>query len=65
MGSIGVTLPPERVYLGGHTDMEVSLQHNGNPMIDAMVHLFSDRNSLRMVNEVTKAVFYSDRGEER
>ena len=60
LGSIGVTLPPERVYLGGHTDMEVSLQHNGNPMIDAMVHLFSDRNSLRMVNEVTKAVFYSD-----
>ena len=60
LGSIGVTPPPERVYLGGHTDMEVSLQHNGNPMIDAMVHLFSDRNSLRMVNEVTKAVFYSD-----
>lgn len=60
LGSIGVTLPPERVYLGGHTDMEVSLQHNGNPMIDAMIHLFSDRNSLRMVNEVTKAVFYSD-----
>lgn len=60
LGSIGVTLPPERVYLGGHTDIEVSLQHNGNPMIDAMVHLFSDCNSLRMVNEVTKAVFYSD-----
>ena len=29
-------------------------------MIEAMVHLFSDKNSLRMVNEVTKAVFHSD-----
>lgn len=58
--SIGITLPPERVYLGGHTDIEVHLQHNGNPMIDAMVHLFHDKNSLRMVNEVTKEVFHSD-----
>lgn len=58
--SIGITLPPERVYLGGHTDIEVHLQLNGNPMIEAMVHLFSDKNSLRMVNEVTKAVFHSD-----
>ena len=58
--SIGIILPPERVYLGGHTDIEVHLQHNGNPMIDAMVHLFHDKNSLRMVNEVIKAVFHSD-----
>ena len=29
-------------------------------MIDAMVHLFHDKNSLRMVNEVIKAVFHSD-----
>lgn len=60
LGSIGISLPPERVYLGGHTDIEVHLQLNGNPMIEAMVHLFSDKNSLRMVNEVTKAVFHSD-----
>ncbi len=58
--SIGITLPPERVYLGGHTDIEVHLRHNGNPMTDAMVHLFHDKNSLRMVNEVAKAVFHSD-----
>lgn len=58
--SIGITLPPERVYLGGHTDIEVHLQHNGNPVTDALLHLFGDNNSLRMVNEVTKAVFHSD-----
>lgn len=60
LGSIGITLPPERVYLGGHTDIEIHFQHTGNPMTEAMVHLFSDKNSLRMVNEVTKAVFHSD-----
>lgn len=58
--SIGITLPPERVYLGGHTDIEVHLQHNGNPVTDALLHLFGDNNSLRMVNEVAKAVFHSD-----
>lgn len=60
LGSIGITLPPERVYLGGHTDIEVDFQHNGNLVPDAMIHLFGDNNSLRMVNEVTKAVFHSD-----
>lgn len=58
--SIGITLPPERVYLGGHTDIEVHLQHNGNPVTNALLHLFGDNNSLRMVNEVAKAVFHSD-----
>lgn len=60
LGSIGITLPPERVYLGGHTDIEVHLQHNGDQMTDAMAHLFRDKNSLRMVNEVAKAVFHAD-----
>lgn len=60
LGSIGITLPPERVYLGGHSDIEVHLHHNGNPVPDAMIHLFRDDNSLRMVNEVTRAVFHSD-----
>ncbi len=58
--SIGITLPPERVYLGGHPDIEVHLQHEGNKTVNALVHLFRENNSLRMVNEVAKAVFHSD-----
>lgn len=58
--SIGITLPPERVYLGGMLDVEVHLHQDGNQVADALVHLFGDNNSLRMVNEVAKAVFHSD-----
>ncbi len=58
--SIGITLPPERVYLGGHPDIEVHLQHDENKTVNALVHLFRENNSLRMVNEVAKAVFHSD-----
>ncbi|MDE6852291.1 MAG: hypothetical protein K2J67_07355 [Lachnospiraceae bacterium] len=58
--SIGITLPPERVYLGSHLDIEVYLQHDENKTVDALVHLFRENNSLRMVNEVAKAVFHSD-----
>lgn len=58
--SIGITLPPERVYLGGHQDIEVHLQHDENKTVNALVHLFRENNSLRMVNEVAKAVFHSD-----
>lgn len=58
--SIGITLPPERVYLGSHPDIEVHLQHEGNKTVNALVHLFRENNSLRMVNEVAKAVFHSD-----
>lgn len=58
--SIGITLPPEQVYLGGHSDIEVYLQHNGHPVTDAIIRLFRDNNSLHMVNEVTESVFRSD-----
>lgn len=58
--SIGVTLPPERVYLSAMRDVEVQFQHEGNHVVDALIHLFKDNNSLRMVNEVAKAVFHSD-----
>lgn len=60
LGSIGITQPPERVYLGGYSDVEVHLQHNENKAADALVRLFKGDNSLRMVNEVAKAVFHSD-----
>ncbi len=60
LGSIGITQTPERVYIKGYSDIEVHLQHNGNKVADALVSLFRDDNSLRMVNEVAKAVFHSD-----
>lgn len=60
LGSIGITQPPERVYIKGYSDIEVHLQHDGNKVADALVRLFKDDNSLRMVNEVAKAVFHSD-----
>ena len=60
LGSIGITQPPERVYLGGYSDIKVHLQHEDNKVADALVRLFKDDNSLRMVNEVAKAVFHSD-----
>lgn len=58
--SIGIARPPERVYLGGMPGVEVHLLHNGNQVADALAHLFGKDNSLRMVNEVAKAVFHSD-----
>lgn len=58
--SIGILLPPERVYLGGYTDLTVSLQKGDGPVVDALVCLFGKNNSLRMVNEVAKAVFHAD-----
>lgn len=60
LGSIGITQPPERVYLGGYSNIEVHLQHEENKVAGALVRLFKDDNSLRMVNEVAKAVFHAD-----
>lgn len=60
LGSIGITQPPEKVYLKAYSDIEVQLQNGGNKVSDALVRLFRDDNSLRMVNEVAKAVFHSD-----
>lgn len=58
--SIGITTPPERVYLGGYSDIKVQLKHDGNKIADGLIRLLKDDNSLRMVNEVAKAVFQSD-----
>lgn len=60
LGSIGITQPPEKVYIRGYSDIEVHLQNSGNKAADALVRLFQDDNSLRMVNEVAKAVFHAD-----
>ena len=60
LGSIGITQPPEKVYLKAYSDIEVQLQNGGNKVSDALVRLFRDDNSLRMVNEVAKAVFHAD-----
>ncbi len=60
LGSIGITLPPERVYLSGHPDIEVELCHEGGRMPEGLIHLLDDRTSLRMVNELAESVFHSD-----
>ena len=60
LGSIGIKLPPERVYLKGHDNIEIHLQRGEGKVADELVHLFQGNNSLRMVNEVAKAVFHSD-----
>lgn len=60
LGSIGITQPPEKVYIRGYSDIKVELQNSGSKVPDALVRLFRDDNSLRMVNEVAKAVFHSD-----
>lgn len=59
LGSIGITLPPERVYLGSR-EIKVQLQRGGDKFADALVSLFQEDNSLRMVNEVAKEVLCSD-----
>lgn len=60
LGSIGITQPPEKVYIKGYSNIKVHLQNSGNKVADALVRLFRDDNSLRMVNEVAKAVFHAD-----
>lgn len=60
LGSIGITQLPERVYLEGYSDVKVHLQNGENKVTDGLVRLFKGDNSLRMVNEVAKAVFQSD-----
>ena len=59
LGSIGITLPPGRVYLGSR-EMEVQLKPGGDKFADALVGLLKEDNSLRMVNEVAKGVLCSD-----
>lgn len=59
LGSIGITLPPERVYLGSR-EIKVRLNQGGDKFADALVSLFKEDNSLRMVNEVAKEVLGSD-----
>lgn len=60
LGSIGITAPPEQVYLGG-TRYTVSLKYNiQDPVATGVAALFTENNSLRMVNEVTRAVFNAD-----
>ena len=60
LGSIGITQPPEKVYIKGYSDIKVQLHNGDGKVADALVRLFRDDNSLRMVNEVAKAVFHSD-----
>lgn len=58
--SIGIMLSPERVYLGGHIDIEVQLQQERGKVADGLIQLLNEQNSLRMVNELAKAVFHAD-----
>lgn len=60
LGSIGITQPPEKVYIKGYSDIKVQLHNGDGKVADALVRLFRDDNSLRMVNEVAKAVFHAD-----
>ena len=60
LGSIGITQPPEKVYIKGYSDIKVQLHNGEGKVADALVRLFRDDNSLRMVNEVAKAVFHAD-----
>ena len=60
LGSIGITQPPEKVYIRGYSDIKVQLHNGDGKVADALVRLFRDDNSLRMVNEVAKAVFHAD-----
>lgn len=60
LGSIGITQPPEKIYLGGYSDIKVHLQQSDNEVSNALLRLFQNDNSLQMVNEVAKAVFHSD-----
>lgn len=60
LGSIGITAPPEQVTLRG-TSYTVWLKHNiQDPVAAGIAALFTENNSLRMVNEVTRAVFNAD-----
>lgn len=58
--SIGITLPPQQVRLGGNENISVCLRHDTNKMVGALVHLFKASDNLFMINEVVKAVFRSD-----
>ncbi len=60
LGSIGITQLPEKVYIKGYSDIKVQLHNGEGEVADALVRLFRDDNSLRMVNEVAKAVFHAD-----
>lgn len=60
LGSIGITVSPNQIYLKGNSDIEVSLLPSENKMIEALQHLFKDDASLHMVNEASRAVFHSD-----
>lgn len=60
LGSIGINAPPEQVTLGG-TSYTVWLKHNiQDPVAAGIAALFTENHSLRMVNEVTRAVFNAD-----
>ncbi len=37
--SIGITQPPEKVYIKGYSDIKVQLQNSGNKAVDALVRL--------------------------
>lgn len=60
LGGIGITLPPERVYLSGHPDIEVEFRHEGGRVPEGLLHLLDGRSSLRMVNELAESVLQSD-----
>lgn len=58
LGSIGITLSPEKVEIGGQYSIEI-LPGDGK-MANALNHLFQRGDSLYLINEVAKAVYCSD-----
>jgi len=59
LSSIGITEPAQKVYLGSDV-YDIELKSSGEEVSKMLVSLFTKNNSIKMVNEVAKAVFRSD-----
>lgn len=58
--SLDITIPPERVYLGGNSVLQIRLLHNEMKEAGALARLFQENHSLDLVNAVSKAITGSD-----
>ncbi|WP_256133827.1 hypothetical protein [Anaerovorax odorimutans] len=56
LGSVDIEIPPERVYLGGNSVLQIRLLHNGTKEAAALAQLFQKHHSLDLVNRVSKAI---------
>lgn len=57
-GSIGITEPPDRVCLGG--SYNIGITPGTSKMAEALNRIFRKGDSLRLVNEVARAVYHAD-----